>query len=57
MLQSVIYQCLLKMFLKQLVISFTLMIYEIESKGGHLIECENAEGCLVSMKKLGIEVK
>ena len=46
-----------KMFLKHLVISFTLLIYEIESKGGHLIECETAKGCVESMKKLGIEVQ
>ena len=45
-----------KMFLKHLIISFTLLIYEIESKGGHLIECETAKGCVESMKKLGIEV-
>ena len=45
------------MFLKHLVISFTLLIYEIESKGGHLIECETAKGCVESMKKLGIEVQ
>ena len=44
------------MFLKHLVISFTLLIYEIETKGGHLIECETAKGCVESMKKLGIEV-
>ena len=46
-----------KMFLKHLIISFTLLIYEIESKGGHLIECETAKGCVESMKKLGIEVQ
>ena len=46
-----------KMFLRHLIVSITLLIYQIESKGGHLIECETAKGCVESMKNLGIEVQ
>ena len=45
------------MFLRHLIVSITLLIYQIESKGGHLIECETAKGCVESMKNLGIEVQ
>ena len=47
-----------KMFLENLVISLTLLIYEIECRGktGHFIECENASGCVEFMKNSGIEV-
>ena len=47
-----------KMFLENLVISLTLLIYEIECRGktGRFIECENASGCVEFMKNSGIEV-